>query len=70
MLDQIIISSGFLDTFGLEYLQNSFEIVSNEFFIYTEGKNMGAIKPSFADGKFRNGFSDHLPVAAKFFINR
>lgn len=70
MLDQIIISKAFFDTSGIEYLNDSFEIVSNDFFIYTEGKNKGAIKPSFKSGKFINGYSDHLPVTAKFFIKK
>lgn len=70
MLDQIIISKDLVDNQNLEYLEDSFEIVKDDFFIYTEGKNKGAILPSFSNGKFTNGYADHLPVAAKFFYKR
>jgi len=70
MLDQIIISSGLLNNKGLDYIPNSFEIVKSNFFIYTEGKNEGAIKSSFGGGKYLGGYSDHLPVAAKFHFIR
>ena len=67
MLDQIIISNTLLDNGGIDYMKDSFIIVSDPSFTYSEGKKKGAILPSFADGKFRNGYSAHLPVAAKFY---
>ncbi len=70
MLDQIIISEDLLDNAKIEYLDESFEIVSDDSFIYTEGKKKGAILPSFSDGKFRNGYSDHLPVSSKFYLKK
>lgn len=69
MLDQIIISRGLLDGKGLEYLEDSFEIISDNFFIYTNGPNVNSIIPSFHSGKYLNGYSDHLPVGAKLFTN-
>lgn len=68
MLDQIIISNGFFDKAGIEYVDNSFKIVSDDFFTHTEGKKKGSIIPSFEGGKYIGGFADHLPVAARFFI--
>ena len=68
MLDQIIISKFLIDSIGVDYINDSFEIVRDDFFIYKEGKNKDAIIPSFANGKFLGGYSDHLPVAAKFYI--
>lgn len=68
MLDQIIISNGFFDEFGIEYVNDSFEIVSDDFFIHSEGKKKGSIIPSFEGGKYIGGFADHLPVAARFYI--
>ncbi|RJP59570.1 MAG: hypothetical protein C4543_06430 [Ignavibacteriales bacterium] len=70
MLDQIIISRGLLDEKGLEYLKDSFEIISDDFFTYTDGPNVNSIMPSFHSGKYLNGYSDHLPVGAKLFIMR
>lgn len=68
MLDQIIISNGFFDEIGIEYVDNSFKIVSDDFFTHTDGKKKGSIIPSFEGGKYIGGYADHLPVAARFFI--
>ena len=68
MLDQIIISKSLVDSSGIDYINDSFEIVRGDFFIYNEGKNKDAIIPTFENGKFVGGYSDHLPVAAKFYI--
>lgn len=68
MLDQIIISNGFFDEIGIEYVDNSFKIVIDDFFTHTDGKKKGSIIPSFEGGKYIGGYADHLPVAARFFI--
>ncbi len=67
MLDQIIISKFLVDAIGIDYINDSFEIIRDDFFIFTEGKNKNAIIPTFA-GRYVGGYADHLPVAAKFHI--
>ncbi len=68
MLDQIIISSALIDNKAIEYKDNSFAIFQDESFIYNKGKMKGAIIPSFHDGKYLKGYSDHLPVVAEFYL--
>lgn len=71
MLDQIIISKGLLDKNNLDYVCDSFEIISNELNTTRSGKYKGAPFPSFGSGRYLGGYSDHFPVGAKFiYINQ
>jgi endonuclease/exonuclease/phosphatase family metal-dependent hydrolase len=65
MLDQIIVSKGLLDKKKLDYLCNSFEIISNEINTTRFGKYTGAPYPTFGSGRYLGGFSDHFPVAIR-----
>ena len=70
MLDQIIISPDFIDGRKLDYLCDSFEIIKPTFMIVKEGKRKNGPKPTFEGSKYIGGFSDHFPVAAKFFYRK
>lgn len=71
MLDQIIISKGLLDMNNLDYVCDSFEIISNELNTTRSGKYKGAPFPTFGSGRYLGGYSDHFPVGAKFiYINQ
>lgn len=66
MLDQIIISKGLLDKKKLDYLCDSFEVISNELNTTRSGKYKGAPYPTFGSGRYLGGYSDHFPVGAIF----
>jgi hypothetical protein len=66
MIDQVIISSTFLDGRKFEYDCGSFEIVKPPFMIVQEGKRKGGAIPTYEGNRYLGGFSDHFPVAAKF----
>ncbi len=71
MLDQIIISKGLLDNKNLDYVCDSFEIISNELNTTRSGRYKGAPFPTFGSGRYLGGYSDHFPVGAKFiYINQ
>ncbi len=65
MLDQIIISKALLDKNKLDYLCESFEIISNELNTTRSGRYKGAPYPTFGSGRYLGGFSDHFPVGVK-----
>ncbi len=67
MLDQIIISKGFLDKRKLDYKCESFEVISNELNTTRSGRFKGAPYPTFGSGRYLGGYSDHFPVGASFF---
>ncbi len=66
MIDQIIISSTFLDGKKSEYDCNSFEVIKPPFMVFEEGKRKGGAIPTYEGNKYIGGFSDHFPVGAKF----
>lgn len=66
MLDQIIISKGLLDKKKLDYLCDSFDVISNELNTTRSGKYKGAPYPTFGSGRYLGGYSDHFPVCAIF----
>jgi len=68
MLDQIIISTTFLDGNSLEYECNSFDIIKPFFMISQEGNRKGSAIPTFIGSKYLGGYSDHFPVGAKFIV--
>ncbi|MGK9475878.1 endonuclease/exonuclease/phosphatase family protein [Melioribacter sp. OK-6-Me] len=68
MIDQIIISKALVDNRGLDYVTNSFEIVRPEYMVQQEGDYKGAPLRTFAGNRYFGGFSDHFPVAAKFYL--
>ena len=63
MLDQIIISSSFMNSKKFELIPESFLIVKPDFMIQKEGKYAGSPKPTYGGKKYLGGFSDHFPVA-------
>ena len=68
MIDQIIVSQTLDDGKGLEYKCGSFEIVKPEFMIVKSGDRKGGPLATFAGSKYLGGYSDHFPVAAKFYL--
>jgi len=67
MIDQIIISSPLLDSKGIEYDCNSFEVIKPPFMIDPKSKKGGAL-PTYKGNRYIGGYSDHFPVGAKFYI--
>ncbi len=66
MLDQIIVSSSFLDGKRFEYECDSFSIIKPEFIVFQEGRRKGGTIPTYEGTKYIGGYSDHFPVGAKF----
>ncbi len=66
MLDQIIISSEVAENDNMKYICNSFELIKPNFMITQSGKYSGAATPTFGGRKYIAGFSDHIPVGARF----
>ncbi|MFH1527548.1 MAG: endonuclease/exonuclease/phosphatase family protein [Bacteroidota bacterium] len=66
MLDQILISKNFEDGIGIEYVNDSFEIISPEFALTKTGSYKGTFRPTFGGRNYLGGFSDHFPVGALF----
>ena len=64
MLDQIIASAPLLrPTAPLSYVPDSFEIIRPPFMLERHGWRRGVPIPTFqGEGRYRGGFSDHLPV--------
>lgn len=65
MLDQILASAPLLrPTAPLSYVPDSFEIIRPPFMLERHGWRRGVPIPTFqGEGRYRGGFSDHLPVA-------
>jgi len=68
MLDQIIISDELISNKDLYYLCNSFELFKPDFLLTKSGKYKGAATPTFGGSKYLGGYSDHIPVGAKFIV--
>ena len=68
MIDQIIISSNLLAKDCILYDCNSFEIIKPSFMIVQKGDRKGGALPTYMNGKYIGGFSDHFPVGAKFIV--
>ena len=66
MIDQIIISSTFLDGKLLEYDCNSFDVIKPPFMISKSGNRKRGGIPTFNGNIYVGGYSDHYPVGAKF----
>ncbi|MCF6269526.1 MAG: endonuclease/exonuclease/phosphatase family protein [Melioribacteraceae bacterium] len=66
MLDQIIVSNEIVEDGRIKYICNSFELIKPDFMITQSGKYKGAATPTFGGRKYIAGFSDHIPVGAKF----
>lgn len=66
MLDQIILSSGFFTNERMQYIDDSFELFKPSFLLTKSGKYQGAATPTFGGSKYLGGYSDHIPVGAKF----
>ncbi|TSA29733.1 MAG: hypothetical protein D4R68_01680 [Ignavibacteriales bacterium] len=66
MIDQIIISTTFLDGKRLEYECNSFDVIKPPFMISQKGNREGGAIPTFNGNIYVGGYSDHYPVGAKF----
>ncbi len=68
MLDHIIISSELLGKGNVKFICNSFELIKPKFMITQSGKYKGAATPTFGGRKYIGGYSDHIPVGAKFLL--
>lgn len=66
-LDQIIVSGG-LFLGDITYICSSFKVFNKEYLFEKEGKYKGTPFPTFGGKKYLGGYSDHLPVTAKFLI--
>jgi len=66
MIDQIIISTTFLDGKRLEYECDSFDVIKPTFMISKSGNRKGGGIPTFSGNIYVGGYSDHYPVGAKF----
>lgn len=66
MIDQIIISTTFLDGEHLEYECNSFDVIKPPFMISQKGNRKGGAISTFNGSIYIGGYSDHYPVGAKF----
>ncbi len=70
MLDQIIASTAFRDGKSLDYKCESFEVVKPDFMVIKEGSKEGGPSATYAGKKYFGGYSDHFPVAAKFYYQK
>ena len=70
MLDQIIVSNNLVSDGNFKYVCDSFHLIKPEFMIQKEGRYKGSAMPTFGGRKYLGGFSDHIPVAAKFLISK
>lgn len=68
MLDHMIISNGLLSDGRIKYLCNSFELIKPSFMLTKYGKYKGAATPTFGGRRYLGGYSDHIPVGAKFIL--
>lgn len=68
MLDQIIVSGATISDSSFHYLCNSFELFKPNFMLTKSGKYKGAATPTFGGRKYLGGYSDHIPVGAKFIV--
>lgn len=68
MIDQIIISSTYLDGKNSEYLCDSFSVIKPPFMVFDKGKRKGGAIPTYSGTEYIGGFSDHFPVGAKFIL--
>jgi len=66
MLDQIIVSNELVSDGNIKYVCDSFHLIKPEFMIQKEGRYKGSAMPTFGGRKYLGGFSDHIPVGAKF----
>ena len=66
MLDQMIISEPLVDGKGLDYVDNSFEVIKPEYMITKEGKYKDSPIPTFGGKTYLAGYSDHFPIGAQF----
>ncbi len=66
MLDQMIISQPLVNNKGLDYVDNSFEVIKPDYMITKEGKYKDSPIPTFGGKSYLAGYSDHFPVGAKF----
>lgn len=69
MLDQIIVSNGIISDNNFHYLCNSFELYKPSFMLTKSGKYKGAATPTYGGSRYLGGYSDHIPVGAKFIVN-
>ncbi|MFT4660131.1 MAG: putative extracellular nuclease [Patiriisocius sp.] len=66
MLDQAIVSSGFMDGEGLSTTMEGLEIYQEDFMMYYD-KKYKEHKPNRTFGhKYFGGYSDHLPIVVEF----
>ncbi|MDA3860463.1 MAG: hypothetical protein PF445_04495, partial [Melioribacteraceae bacterium] len=70
MLDHIIVSSELLSRGKIKYVCDSFELIKPQFMITQSGNYKGAATPTFGGRKYIGGYSDHIPVGAKFIFNK
>lgn len=68
MLDQIIVSDELLNGKYFEFHCDDFQILKPEFIITKDGKYKGASIPTFGGRTYLGGFSDHLPIGARFIL--
>ena len=67
--DQIIVSASLLSSSSFRLLGESVEIFSRPYLFEQEGKYKGYMLRTYAGRKYLGGYSDHLPVRAKFKIS-
>jgi predicted extracellular nuclease len=65
MIDQMMLSKGWLATKGLHYIPNSATIFEEERIKEQEGKYKGSPLRTYAGKKYLGGYSDHLPIYIK-----
>ena len=70
MLDQIIISSDLIKSIKFKYLCDSFELFTPNFLLTKNGQYKGAATPTFGGSKYLGGYSDHIPIGAKFIVKK
>jgi endonuclease/exonuclease/phosphatase family metal-dependent hydrolase len=66
MIDQIIVSSSLMDSNGIEYVCNSYQVLKPDFMIAKTGNRKGTALPTYSGKLYLGGFSDHFPVGARF----
>lgn len=70
MLDHIIVSSELVSKGSVKYVCDSFQLIKPEFMITQDGKYKGAATPTFGGRTYLGGYSDHIPVGAKFILTK
>lgn len=71
MYDQIMVSGALINSSRIEYDPDSLRIDRPDYMVQKKGRKKGAPVPTFQHQEhYRGGYSDHLPVGARFTFHK